>query len=68
MIGNEGALHHAGGIVERQRRAHEDGEAHDADQRLHQFLEPAVSAEQHEDESEQAVQHAAPGLRESARP
>ncbi len=40
-------------------------EPHDADQRLHHFLEPAVPAEQHEDESEQAVEHAAPGLRDA---
>ena len=38
-------------------------EPHDADQRLHHLLESAISAQQHEDEPEQAVENAAPRLR-----
>ena len=65
IVGMNVPLHDAGRIVEGQRRAHEDAEAHDAHQRLHHFLEAAVSAEQHEHEPEQAVETRRPTTAES---
>ncbi len=64
MLGMNVPCTHAGGIVKGQRRTDKDGEPHDANQCLHHFLEAAVSAKQHEDESEQAVKNASPRLRD----
>ena len=66
IVGTNVPCSDAGRIVECQGGAHKDAEAHDAHQRLHHFLEAAVPPEQHEDEPEEAVEHAAPRLRNPA--
>ena len=49
-------------VVQRQRRADQDAEAHDANQQLHQLLEAGVSAQPDEGEADQAVHDSAPRL------